>query len=146
MVSSKSGPGQSKATGETIKQFARKSGRFGRELRLGRKICLSRSTARHAYYLKKSIFEQSCGLRTTNKKSDQGQCGVRTSIWTMRDAYYRQKGYKARFLEPRDHARMKDLKIPVRMVALKPLHDFSRPISYPKFFLCFFMCFTMFEK
>ena len=28
---------------------------------------------------------------------------------------------------------MKDLKIPVRMVALKPLHDFFRPVSYEKF-------------
>ena len=51
-----------------------------------------------------------------------------------------KKGYKAPFLEPQDHARMKDLKIPVLIVALKPLHDFSRPISYQNvvFILRFF--------
>ena len=42
---------------------------------------------------------------------------------------YKKKSYKAPFLEPQHHARMKDLKISVLMVALNPLHDFSRPIS-----------------
>ncbi len=48
-------------------------------------------------------------------------------------SYVLEKGYKAPFLEPEDHARMKDLKILVPTVALKPLYDFSRPISYQKF-------------
>ena len=39
-------------------------------------------------------------------------------------------GYKAPFLEPQDHARMKDLEILVLMVALESLHEFSRPIPY----------------
>ena len=42
---------------------------------------------------------------------------------------FSNKCYKASFLEPQDHARMKDLEISVLMVALKPLRDFSRPIS-----------------
>ena len=56
-----------------------------------------------------------------------------------------KKGYKAPFLEPQDHARMKDLKNSVLMVALKPLYDFSRPMSYPKFVLFHFV-FTIFKK
>ena len=44
-----------------------------------------------------------------------------------------EKGYKPSFLESQDHARMEDLRIPLLMVVLKPLHDFTRPISYQKF-------------
>ena len=37
--------------------------------------------------------------------------------------------YKAPFLEPQDHARMTDIKLPVLMVAKKSLYDFTWPNS-----------------
>ena len=40
---------------------------------------------------------------------------------------------KAQSLMPQDHARMKDLKILVLMVARKPLYDPWRPISLQQF-------------
>ena len=43
---------------------------------------------------------------------------------------FSNKAYKAPFLECQDHARMKYLNMLVLMVALKPLHDFPRPISW----------------
>merc|ERR1712110_1311308 len=58
---------------------------------------------------------------------------------------FSKTGYKAPSLEPQDHARMKDLKMPVLMVALKPLHDYSRPISCQKLVFSH-VVFTVFEK
>ena len=43
-----------------------------------------------------------------------------------------EKRHKAPFLEAQGHARMKDLKIRVPMVALKPLHDFFPTDFVPK--------------
>ena len=48
---------------------------------------------------------------------------------------FSKQGYKAPFLEPQDHARMKDLKIPVQMVALKLLCDFPDPFRANSSFL-----------
>ena len=53
---------------------------------------------------------------------------------------------KAPFLEPQDHARMKDLKIPVLTVALKPLYDFSRHSSCQKFVFSSRVCLHVLKK
>ena len=58
---------------------------------------------------------------------------------------FSNKNYKAPFLEPQGHARMKDLKISVLMVALKHLHDFSRPISCQQFVFVH-VCVSSFSK
>ena len=59
---------------------------------------------------------------------------------------FSKQGYKAPFLEPQEHARMKDLKILVLMVALKPLYDLSQPVSYQKLFVLVSHVFSLFSK
>ena len=56
-----------------------------------------------------------------------------------------RKGYKAPFLETQDHARMKDLKILVLMVALKHLYDFPRPIPCQQSVFFLFLFFHLFS-
>ena len=63
---------------------------------------------------------------------DFGQCGC---------VLPKKNGYKVWFLEPQDHARMKDLKIPVLMVALKSLYEFPDPFRA----ICMFFLVCLFK-